>query len=201
MEKINLLKKTILILIIFVLLIILIINIIQINNAISKKAIQEEEYSKSEQFILDDISKDLVRPQFSGLVLMKYKGSSSQEEIIKDFCELETKVIPTYYEIFNKKDESIIKKYYNITENKEYAKRKLGITSYDDFLKMQYNIQKLKGEKLKFESYKFIKDSVEEVEEGVKAKLEIVYQNNEELQFDVLVKNNIQEEESLLIIL
>lgn len=201
MERVNLLKRIILILIIIILLIVLIINIIQINDSISKKAVQEGKYSKSEQFILDDISKELVRPQFSGLVLMKYKGSASQEEVIRELYDLATKLIPKYYEIFNGKNESEIKRYYNISENQEYTSKQLGITSYDSFEKMQHNIQQLNGEKLIFKSYKFIKDSVVETEEGVKVKLTILYQDNEEFQLELLIKNNVEDEESILAVL
>lgn len=201
MERVNLLKRIILILIIIILLIVLIINIIQINDSISKKAVQEGKYSKSEQFILDDISKELVRPQFSGLVLMKYKGSASQEEVIRELYDLATKLIPKYYEIFNGKNESEIKRYYNISENQEYTSKQLGITSYDSFEKMQHNIQQLNGEKLIFKSYKFIKDSVVETEEGVKVKLTILYQDNKELPLEVLIKNNVEDEKSILAVL
>lgn len=201
MERVNLLKRIILVLIIIILLIVLIINIIQINDSISKKAVQEGKYSKSEQFILDDISKELVRPQFSGLVLMKYKGSASQEEVIREFYDLATKLIPKYYEMFNRKNESEIKRYYNISENQEYISKQLGITSYDSFEKMQHNIQQLNCEKLIFKSYKFIKDSVVETEEGVKVKLTILYQDNEELQLEVLIKNNVEDEKSILAVL
>ena len=201
MKSVNLLKRIILILIIIILLIVLIINIIQIKDSISKKAVQEGKYSKSEQFILDDISEELVRPQFSGLVLMKYKGSASQEEVIRKFYDLAIKLIPTYYEMFDGKNDSEIKKYYNISENKKYLRKQLGITSYDSFEIMQHNIRQLNGKKLIFKSYKFIKDSVVETEEGVKAKLTILYQDNEELQLEVLIKNNVQDEDSILMVL
>lgn len=198
MKKINLLKSIIVILIVVALLIMLIINIIRMNNSASENVLQ---YSKSEQFIFEDISEDLVKPQFSGLVLMKYKGSASQEDVIRAIYVMANDLIPRYYKMFNGKSESDIKKYYNVTANQEYAKRKLGITSYDCFSKLQYNIQQLKGETLKFKSYKFIKDSVEEVEEGVKAKLTILYENNKELQLEIFLKNNVKDNESILEVL
>lgn len=199
MRKINLLKTIILILIIIAILIIIIINIIE--NSMSKNGEQEIQYSKNEQFVFDDINENLVKPQFSGLVLMKYKGDASQESIISNFHKLATKLIPMYYEMLSEKDELEIKKYYNTAENKKNIEKQLGITEYECFIKMEQAISKLKGKKLVFKSYKIIKNSVEEVEEGIKARLIIQYEDNEELELEVLVKNNIEDGRTILVIL
>ena len=44
-------------------------------------------------------------------------------------------------------------------------------------------------------------DRVEEVEEGVKAKLTILYENNKELQLEIFLKNNVKDNESILEVL
>ena len=202
-KKNNNLIDKILIVIIILLLILTIVNLIIFNKKPEENSfIQSHRNQKN----IEQIDEYLVKPTYYGYVFADYKGEYSQNDIIKATNNLSTQVILKLCEEVKMNDFASVEKYFN--ENKFVESGKItnientnvGIENMNAFKKLINSLKDIKIAKYSFDySLKFDKNSIQQVEDGIKATLLIHYEQNKDFGVDLLIKNKDENNVMLLI--
>ncbi len=126
-----------------------------------------------------------------------YEGDLDIKDIGKSMYYFTTQVIPKYYNTLrNATDEEVVAYY---EENKKVIALDTGIDEEEDFVQLIQNVQKLQTDVLSLKSFRISEGSVKKQSSYTNASLYILYENNEEIGFEVKIFKQIKENMSTVV--
>ena len=143
------------------------------------------------------------------VLLSKYEGEINNSYINNRVETFIKETIPMIYkDTYKMNNQEIIKYFNNIynSDDEEYVEEyssydailDTGITNSNRFIDFVKEIQKLTTDELKCENSVYIRESIIQEENYIKANIHIKYENQEELKFEIKISNYTESEEPLI---
>ena len=179
-EKINLIRKMIVILALAIVVSVIVI-IILLNNPVDNRL--RYIYNENKEGNIE-ISPLNVSPLF-----VDYVGRVNQRSLYKAMYVFVNDIVQDYYLKFkeNNFDKEVIATYYN--EHSEDIKRELRIENQEEFITLMNTIKDLKGDELILKSYTIVPDSISKERNGTEFVLLVEYEGNESVGFYLKILN------------
>lgn len=200
MKREKVLSVIIKIIIVLIIIMLLLLIVIQVFNLRYKsKTIYVNEMDNGIYVNLnasETIKENVLTPINSYLFLAKYNGSVSNVKFYTKLYDIAYSYIPNYFSQLKGYDLYEIKKFY--LQNKDDIAMKFGISSESEFVNLMTGINKLQGESLKLQSFKFDKETIRQEGNTVNANLCIEYEYNAE--FDINITLLEKEDSSIIIV-
>lgn len=191
-KKIKLPPKKVIKRVLILLLILIAIILLIITNPTFRAKMRLEKINRP-----DTMDETMPVPDYLSAAVAKYDGELTPQNIAKTYYNFSELVIPKYYKKCKEMPDEKIEKYFK--RHKKIIKIELGYTSSEDFKSFIKLIQTLKGEKLEFEKYSILSDTVHKDNNIINCYLVIKYKNNEEIVLNTQILNNIQKDQTSIL--
>lgn len=191
-KKIKLPPKKVIKRVLILLLILIAIILLIITNPTFRAKMRLEKINRP-----DTMDETMPVPDYLSAAVAKYDGELTPQIIAKTYYNFSNVVIPKYYKKCKEMPDEKIEKYFG--RHKKIIKIELGFTSSEEFKSFIKLIQTLNGEKLEFENYRILSDTVHKENNIINCYLIIKYKNNEEIVLNSQILNNIQKAQTSIL--
>ena len=183
----KLIKRTLVILLILTAIIILVLT-----NPRFQAYMRLERINKP-----DAMDEAMPVPEYLSVVVTKYDGELTPQIIAKTYYNFANTIVPKYYKKCKNMSDEKIDSYFKW--HKKLIHMELGYTNSEDFKSFIKLIQNLKGEKLEFEDYRIMSETVGRKDGVINGYLVIKYKNNEEIIINTKLLKNLQKKQTSIL--